>query len=215
MADSREESEPLLSNQEDSAPSAPPIPGIPEVTGPGEFTDMSGKVIGLNFQRFWRYRVVKCSVVSSFNSSLLSWLLCLCLSLCLWLCLSYAQCILPKLVATSKETPFCGCSGSNVGLSEQFSHSVIHMYFFPTKCSVSLKLNKLSANGSKSNGTMFFKNNEKSAIFTQQYIMIMSRTHQHNILNLRHWIQLRIIVLSNSQHVRFSVTWWWLYTKTE
>ena len=52
MADSREESEPLLSNQEDSAPSAPPIPGIPEVTGPGKFTDMSGKIIEFNIHRF-------------------------------------------------------------------------------------------------------------------------------------------------------------------
>ena len=39
------------------------------------------------------------------------------------------------------------------------------------------------------NGTMFFKNNEKSAFFTQLYITIMSCAHQHNILNLHHWIQ--------------------------
>ena len=74
-------------------------------------------------------------------------------STCLWLafwyiCGVYWKCLLHSPhsvfypIATSKETPFCGCSGSNVGLSEQFSHSVIYMYFFPTKSVMSLKLNK-------------------------------------------------------------------------
>ena len=39
MADSREESEPLLSNQEQSVPSGPLIPDVPEITSPGESLD--------------------------------------------------------------------------------------------------------------------------------------------------------------------------------
>ena len=70
------------------------------------------------------------------------------------------------------------CWGSNVGPSEQFSHSVVYMYFFPTKCSMSYKLNKYK--NTDEMAQCFFKNNEKSVIFTQLYIIIIS-VHQHKI----------------------------------
>ena len=55
-----------------------------------------------------------------------------------------AQCILPNHYFKRNTILWMlwNCWGSNVGPSEQFSHSVICMYFFPSKFSMSLKLNK-------------------------------------------------------------------------
>ena len=85
------------------------------------------------------------------------------------------------LIATSKETPFCGCSGSNVGLSEKLSYYVTYMYFFPTKYSLSLKLNK------------YKKTNKMARCFwniTQSNVRITIN------INLRHWIQSSFSTLS-------------------
>ena len=76
-----------------------------------------------------------------------------------------------------KKHHLCSETVEEVMPSEQFSHSVIYMYFFLQNV-LSLKLNKYKKTDEMAQCFFFpFKNNKRSVIFTKLYIMIISRTH--------------------------------------